>query len=40
MQKNPTASRPQVHADAIDEEYEEFAMRPFFDDDEELEKAA
>ena len=31
---------PQAHADAIDEEYEEIGMRPFFDDDEELAKAA
>ena len=31
---------PQVHADAIDEEYEEIGMRPFFDDEEELAKAA
>ena len=31
---------PQVHSDAIDEEYEEIGMRPFFDDEEEQLKAA
>ena len=33
-------AEPQVHADAIDEEYEEIGMRPFLDDDEVLAKAA
>ncbi|MSQ85115.1 MAG: hypothetical protein EXR77_19950 [Myxococcales bacterium] len=31
---------PQVHADAIDEEYEEIELRPFFDDEEVLPQAA